>query len=245
MLSGTADVQALARRAPTMGGLAAAPVQFGDVDVLQVMYEIDSAPRQSLLPPALHPTDPPLVNWLVYRCAASPWGPFALAQTRVECRSGLRLRAFLLSAVTDNAAAAAALQADWGFTVRTGRVALQRYYDRVNARVLIGDAVALELAVDDPLPLNAGDIQYVPNLNLAHTPKGLRLVQVEPRHRITRAERATPRVAHFTGHAWDAAAVRPVHPVSASLARAEITLPALRFLCRPEVWAFDGTETVG
>ncbi len=34
------------------------------------------------------------------------------------------------------------------------------------------------------------------------------------------------------------------HPVSASVALAELTLPPVRFVCRPEVLAFDGTERV-
>src|SRR5215470_7975292 len=132
MLSGTADLDVLAARAPTMARLTAPPLQLGDAHVLQVMYETESAARQSLLPPGLHPTDPPIVNWLFYRCTTSPWGPFAMAQTRIECRSGLRLRAFLVAAVTDNPAAAAALAENWGFRVRHGSVVLQRAYDSVH-----------------------------------------------------------------------------------------------------------------
>lgn len=94
-------------------------------------------------------------------------------------------------------------------------------------------------------PLGAGDIQYVANLNLAHTPRGPRLLQVEPRYRITRAERAKPQIAIFDGARWGVPAVRPVYRVSASIALADITIPSLRFVCRPDVWAFDGTESVG
>ena len=45
---------------------------------------------EAMLPPALHPTLPPIVSWLVYRAISSPWGPFTLAQTRIGCRSGAR-----------------------------------------------------------------------------------------------------------------------------------------------------------
>jgi hypothetical protein len=245
MLSGTANIETLAQHAPTMASFAAAPLQLERVHVLQVMYEIDSAQRQVLLPPGLHPTDPPLINWLVYHCAVSPWGPFVLAQTRIECRSGLRLRAFLVQAVVDNAAAADALQRDWGFTIRVGEVSLRRYYDTTRVQVALGGELALDLAVGDPDPLDAGDIQYVANMHLAHTPRGVRLVQVEPRYRITRAERATPHVATFAGACWGLPAVRPLYPVSASITAAEITVPSIRFVCRPDVWAFEGTELVG
>ena len=170
MLSGTANVDALAARAPTMTNLAAAPLQLGQVEVLQVMYEIASAQRQSLLPPGLHPTDPPLVNWLVYRCATSPWGAFAMAQTRIACRSGLRLRTFLVAAVVDNEAAAGRCSATGDSRARIGAVSLQRYYDTIRARVVADDETVLALTVADPEPLAAGDIQYVPNMNLARTP---------------------------------------------------------------------------
>lgn len=244
MLSGTANIETLAQRAPTMASFAASPLQLEQVDVLQVLYEIDSAQRQVLLPPGLHPTDPPLINWLVYKCALSPWGPFALAQTRIECRSGLRLRAFLVQAVVDNAAAADALQRDWGFTVRVGEVSLRRHYDTTRVQVALDGQPALDLAASNPDPLEAGDIQYVANMNLAHTPRGVRLVQVEPRYRITRAERATPQMATFDGTRWELPRVRLLYPVSASIAVADITIPSIRFVCRPEVWAFEGTELV-
>ena len=244
MLSGTADVDTLAARAPTMKTLTAAPLTLDHAEVLQVMYETGLATRQSLLPPGLHPTDPPIVNWLFYRCPTSPWGPFTLAQTRIECRSGLRLRAFLVAAVADNAAAADALQNEWGFATRTGAVSLQRYYDTISARVVVEGETALELTVADPQPLAAGDIQYVANMNLAHTLNGVRLVQVEPRYRITRAERGQPRVHAFSGAAWGAPRLQPVYRVSASFISADIAVPSVRFLCRPDVWAFEGTETV-
>lgn len=244
MLSGTANIETLGKRAPTVTSFAAAPLVLEQADVVQVMYEIDSGQRLALLPPALHPTDPLLINWLVYRCDASPWGAFALVQTRIECRSGLRLRACLIQAVVDNPAAAAALAHDWGFTVRVGAVALRRYYDATRVRVELDGAPALELAVGDPDPLGPSDIQYVANMNLAHTPRGLRLLQVEPRYRVTRAERAVPQVALFDGSRWGIPNVQPLYPVSASVAVADITIPSIRFVCRPDVWAFEGTEAV-
>ena len=36
----------------------------------------------------------------------------------------------------------------------------------------------------------------------------------------------------------------PRHPVSASVVSASITLPPIRFVCRPDVLAFAGTEKV-
>ena len=102
MLFGTADVEALAANAPVMERLDTEPLVLPDAWVLQVTYEMPSTAREVLLPPALHPTDPPLVSWTFLRCASGPLGAFALAQLRIECRSGLRPRGFLVASVIDS-----------------------------------------------------------------------------------------------------------------------------------------------
>jgi len=243
MLIGSANVDELAATAPVMQGWATAPVTWEHAEVLQVAYEIATPHREAMLPPALHPTDPPLVTWLFYRCPTGPWGSFTLAQTRIECRSGLRLRGYLVSAVVDNADAADALRTQWGFKTQPGSIALHRYYDSVHAAVATASGTILNLTVSDPDPLSAADIQYVANVNLAQTPRGLRLVQVEPRHQIHRVERGRPQVTAFDAAAWGDARVQPTSPVAASFAVADVTLPPIRFLCRPHVLAFEGTES--
>jgi hypothetical protein len=243
MLIGTANIDELAARVAVMERLDSEPVTCEQADVLQVTYEIATPDREAMLPPALHPTDPPLVTWLFYRCPTSPWGSFAMAQTRIECRSGLRLRAFLVSAVVDNADAGAALGRRWGFAFQAGQIELHRYYDSVRAAVTADGRCILDIVVSDPDPLSAADVQYAPNMNLAHTPRGLRLVQVEPRYQVHRVERGRPRAVAFEGVAWGDGRVQPVYPVSASLAVADVTFPRIRYVCRPDVLAFDGTET--
>jgi len=244
MLIGTANIDDLAARAPVIESFDGEPVVCEQAEVLQAAYEIATAQREAMLPPALHPTDPPIVTWLFYRCPVSPWGSYAMAQTRIECRSGLRLRGFLVSAVVDNPSAAAALGARWGFPTQPGRIELQRRYDATRAAVVAHGRTILDVIIADPDPLSAADVQYVANVNLAHTPRGLRLVQVEPRCQIQRVERGRPRVLAFDGAAWGDARVQPVYPVAATLAVADITIPRVRFVCRPDVLAFDGTEAV-
>jgi hypothetical protein len=245
MLIGTANIDALATRAPVVDSWDTEPAVCEQAEALQVMYEIATPQREAMLPPGLHPTDPPVVTWLFYRCSKSPWGNFAMAQTRIECRSGLRLRAFLVSAVVDNSAAAQALRKTWGFSTRAGNVELCRYYDSLRAAVTVNGRTILDVAILDPDPLSPTDVQYVANMHLAHTPRGLRLVQVEPRYQVHRVERGRPRVLSFAGEAWGDARIVPVYPVSASLAVADITIPRVRFVCRPDVLAFEGTESVG
>ena len=67
---------------------------------------------------------------------------------------------------------------------------------------------------------------------------------VDSAFQVTRAERGRPVLAALNAAAWGDARIAPVHSVSASIAVAEMTLPRLRYLCRPDVWAFDGTEAV-
>ena len=73
---------------------------------------------------------------------------------------------------------------------------------------------------------------------------GLRLVQVDPAFSVERAERGEPLVTAFDGDAWGVAELDPSYPVSASLTTGTMRLPRLRYVCRTDVWAFDGTERV-
>lgn len=245
MYTGTKPVDELAARAPTMASLDAAPVSLEHVEILTVVYEAAGAANEAVLPAGLHPTMPPVITWAMWRCADSPWGPFAMAQTRIECRSGMRPRGFLVSAVVDSADAATALTDGWGYVCRPGSVTVDRSYDRASVRVSeASGATSLEIEVVDPVTLRPGDIQWIANMHLAHTPMGLRLIQVDPDVEVHRAERARPRVVSFDAAAWGEPLLEPVYPVAASLARASITLPKLRYVCAPDQLAFFSTEVI-
>jgi hypothetical protein len=245
VLVGTADPDALAAGATRLAELSRTPVALPGTEVFQALFEMRAAARESLLPPALHPTNPPTLGVLVWRCPESPWGPFALCQLRVGCRSGVRTRGLVLACACDSPAAATALGAGWGFAARTAAIALERRYDAVSVSVRIAGEPALELAAGEPEPLSSDDVQYTGTLTLAHTPRGLRLVQVEPGYAATRVERVRPRLIRFDAARWGQPAMSPYYPVSASIATADIRLPPIRFVCRPDVLAFAGTESVG
>jgi hypothetical protein len=227
-----------------MDGFATAPEKLLGVETLQIAFELERAGADDLLPPGLHPTRPPVLTWLVQRVPESPWGPFAFAQCRIECRSGLRPRGFLRGGVIDNDAARTALAARWGYALVAGAPRLDRSYDEIRTRVELGGAAVLELALRDPMPLRNADAYYVASVHLAHTPRGLRLVQVDPDFDVARAERGRPLIGRFDAEAWRCAGVRPSAPVSGSFSVADVTLPALRYVSRPEVPAFLGTERV-
>ena len=249
MLTGTAPVEPLAARAVTVEQFASEPVELPDAHVALAHFELPYAVREALLPPSLHPNTPPLLTVLVWSCPESPWGPFSLAQLRVGCRSGVRTRGFLLGAAVDNPEAAAALAAGWGLATRPGTVRLHRGYDASTVDAAFADAgaadaPALALRLSDPEPLGLDDVQFSGTLTPAELPRGLRLVQFEPDYDVRRSERVIPRLECLDAAAWGDARAVPRGRVGASLTAATITLTPVRFVCRPDVTGFEGTEPV-
>jgi hypothetical protein len=244
MLSGTADLDLLAAVAPEMPSIEEGPVRLPGCEILQATFEMAFASRESTLPSGLHPTTPPLMLVLAWACPDSPWGPFTMAQVRVSCRSGVRPRGFVAGCLVDAAAAAHELSTRWGLPARVGQVSLTRFYDSVLLNVAVDGVAALGLTGIDPDPLGPGDVQYTVTTTLAHTPRGLRLVQMEPEYEVTRAERIHPRLDCFDPPSWSALDLTPRRAVVASIAVGDIDIPRLRFLSRPDVSAFEGTESI-
>jgi hypothetical protein len=245
MLIGTADPEALAANVATLKSFAVEAVRLEGVETLQVFCEIWRAGAEAFLPPALHPTVPPALTWTAHRVSESPWGPFSMVHCRIECRSGLRQRGFLRGGFIDSPAAAVGLSEGWGYALRPGEIDLQAGYHETKLRVETSGAEVLDLSLEDPVVLRPQDTHFVASMNLAQTPNGLRLVQVEAEFEVERAERGRPQVRAFDPEAWHCPGLEPSHPVAALLARGAVTLPALRFVCRPDVLAFAGSEKVG
>lgn len=245
MLIGTADLDALVARAPTMASLDPEPMALGHAEILQAAFEMPATAREAVLPAGLHPTNPPLLVVVAWRVEESPWGPFSLAQLRVSCRSGVRPRGLVVGCAVDRAQVVDVLRATWGLPARVADVDFARRYDRVDLVVGSGAGdTALSLVAQDPDPLAIGDVQYTVTMTLAVTPRGPRLVQLEPEYALDRVERVRPRLVAFDSGWWGDPLLMPVHPVAATIAVGSITLPRLRFVCRPDVLAFEGTETV-
>ena len=108
-MSGTADLDRLALSAPTMDTLDGEPVEFQEAEVIQAAFETSYSHRQATLPPGLHPTTPPLLVLLAWKVPDGPWGPLAMVQARISCRSGVRPRGYVTGGVIDNPDAARAL----------------------------------------------------------------------------------------------------------------------------------------
>jgi hypothetical protein len=156
----------------------------------------------------------------------------------------VRPRGFVTGAACDNPAAAAALASGFGYPALAAEIRWQRAYDTVLLEVARGGETILAFEGADPDPLAPSDVQFSGTLNLADTPRGWRLVQVDPELKPARAERLRPKLAAFSAAAWGDPRLDPYYPVSASITLADVTIPALRFVCRPEELAFSGTEKV-
>jgi hypothetical protein len=248
MLTGTADVDALSDRlsAPTIAAWSAEAIELRGVRALQVIAELHRAGRDALLPPGLHPTDPPSLSIQAWRVDESEFGPFTFCFTRLSCRSGVRARGFTTAAYVDNPAAAVALRDQLGFPCRVGELRFDTHYDGSDLVVGFGDTTILSIAGLDPEPLGIDDVQYTSTLNLADTPNGRRLVQVEAHHDAEGVERVRARVVEFDAGSWGNDLLDPYYVVTATVGRDRaITLPAVRFVCRADVSAFEGTETIG
>jgi hypothetical protein len=247
MLTGTADADQLADRIPaaTIESWSAEPVELGPVTVLQVIAELRRPGRDALLPPALHPTDPPALSVQAWRVEDSPVGPFAFAHTRLSCRSGVRARGLTSAAFATSPDATELLRHRFGYPCRPGQVDLDAHYDGCDLTVTVEGRPVLVVAALDPQPLGADDVQYTSTLNLAHTPNGLRLVQVEAHHEADSVERVDARIVRFDGEPWGDARLDPYHVVTTTIARdRRIAMPPVRFVCRADVSAFEGTESV-
>jgi Acetoacetate decarboxylase (ADC) len=245
MLQGTADVDVVARSAPFVAAPATEPLLIPNAELLQVAWEVRAANRDALLPPALHPVNPPVVTFSFLRTRESVHGPFALAELRLLCRSGVRIRGYHVGAFVDNADMANVLAAGWGYHVATAEVTLDRRYDGTFGHVVADGSVAVTAGHLSPVRLSPSDLQYTATMNAARLDRGLRLLQVERDYTFSGAERGTPFVHAFDAAAWGEPRLRLSHPASASSAVADVVYKPVRFVCRPDVWAFDGTEPVG
>ncbi len=246
MLAGTASIATLMQLQPTatIDRFPTEPVLLNNVVCFQMTAEMRNRAREAVLPPSLHPTIPAALSLQIWDVGSSPWGAFRLAFVRAACRSGVRARGFTLGAFASSAQACDALRGHFGFPARPADVVFRQGYDGVDASVTFGGVEILRVAALDPEPMDVHDVQYTGTLNLAQTPNGIRLVQVEADHTATRVERLTAQLLTFDAQAWGNALLDPYVVVSASLAVETIVFPPMRFVCKADELAFTGTEPI-
>jgi hypothetical protein len=245
MIGGTVDVAALAARAPRVADLHTEPLTLVDADVFKVSFELGWEGYQVLLPPALIPTNPPYGTWLIVRAPESPYGAFALAQLQIGSRAGSASRGFVFQTFVDgDAGATRALGERWGIAAQPGQIRLHRQYDAVEASVVVDGRPVLDVVARDALVLSAPDVSFNALMSLAHTPLGLRLIDVDLQVAVHQAERLKPSCRAFDAAAWGDTRIRPANPIAASAVLGDVTLPALRYVCDPLVSALDGVEAI-
>jgi hypothetical protein len=220
---------------------ATEPVEL-KAEVFQASFELAGVRGAEILPAGLAPTIPTLLTFLVVGVTGGPLGPFAYAQVRLSCRSGVRARALAVAGAADGEVAAD-LGRRWGIGGDPGPVVLDRRYDRVAALV---PAWGLHVELTDPVPIGPGDVQYVVGLHPVDTEVGPRLAQVELDVHPVRAERGRARLVGYAGlHVpGRPERVQPAQPVAATLVLGSLTLPRVRFLLRPDVGPQEGTEVL-
>lgn len=244
MLTGTTPLDELVPKLPTIPSWQVEPVALDGVEILQAQFELAATSIERFLPPALHPTIPPLGHWTCWDVPDSPWGRFRLVQFRLSCRSGARPRAFLLGSMIDNLDAQAKLARNWGLGAIHANIQFLRSYDAAEFQVTVNDQVAIDVKLRNPESLATSDLQLFASMHGANTPSGLRLVQFDPSYEVHRTERYIPTINHFNANVWQREGINPVYAVTAWGANAAIHLPNLRFVCRPDIDAFRGTESV-
>lgn len=244
MLTGTADIEALAAGAAVITAYQPDAVTLEDVCCLQVTAEMDNRAREAVLPPSLHPTVPPALSIQAWDVGGSPWGPFMMVVSRVYCRSGVRARGFTVSTFVSTDEAAKGLSRVYGFPAVQAGISFRHGYDGADLHLQISSESAMVISAIDPEPMGQDDVQYTSTLNLAQTPNGLRLVQVEADHYPDRVDRLSAGMPVFNGGLVGNPLLVPRRIVSASMTSGKVELPALRFVCRPDELAFTGTEPV-
>ncbi len=244
-LMGTLDVATMLADAPTMTTLSPETWQLPGADLVQISYEVDEAASLAVTPPALHPSIPPYATFSAGHYPESPHGPFTMAMVRLIVRAGIRPRALLLGAYTDNPAVADALAAGWGYRIRTAEVSFQRRYGAIRSTVTIGGEVALDIALEDPEPVAAGDLELFDNLHLTHVADGDPvLVQVDPGYEYHGADRGRAELATFDADALGISGIEPVYRVVGVACRADLELTAPRFVIDPVVPAVQSTRRI-
>jgi len=245
MLIGTAELQPLADSAPHVAEFIGKEIRLHDVTCMQYIAEMPNSAREAALPPSLHPTIPAAVSVQVYDVGDSPWGAFRFANTRISCRSGARARGFSTATLVDGEQACAGLRTSLGFPARPADIAFRHGYDGVSIAIVNEHETVFALEAIDPEPMGLNDVQYTGTLNLAHTPMGLRLMQIEAHTEASQVDRLQGQLLEFDGAALGNPLLEPVYTVSASVAKISMSFPPVRFVCKADELAFTGTEAVG
>lgn len=242
MLVGSANLERWAD-APHATPERAKSLNLGAMRWLQTTYE-PTGRCVDLFPKGLHPTTPVLVTIQVWDVPGGDLGAFKLAQVRLSCRAGIRIRALMTNTVIDSADAAKVLSEGWGYAPNLGEIGVSWRTDRVEATVHVDGNDVLATSVAMPLPIAAEDLQHITNINPAFVGNDLHMLQAEPQMMTLGVQRGSPELGHFDAAFWNIPNNAPTFPVIGATADVETMLPPVRFMQDPEILAHKGTKSV-
>src|SRR5690349_12439106 len=106
-LFGQLDIAAHVSRAPMVTTLLTDADAFSveQADVLALTYEIDIQRGFGVTPKALHPSIPSYCQIVVRKHRDGPFGPFHVAELRINARAGTHYLAYCVGSFTDSDAA--------------------------------------------------------------------------------------------------------------------------------------------
>ena len=165
--------------------------------VLKLIYETDTEPVLTWLPPKLTRSSPPYAVLTVAHYPETPIGPFSLAAQHIGCRAGFFIRAFTVQAIADSAAAVAALREVWGFPCKLGDISFEADGGEAKAVLRFNGATIAEASLSGGSPIDGGSVRLDPVLNVRTAPsleEGKRhdliqVVQIDPDCEVKEAVR--------------------------------------------------------
>jgi Acetoacetate decarboxylase (ADC) len=227
---------------PTLASFNSATLKVENVSIHYCLLEIPVAQAIAMLPSGLHPCIPGMIAALHYQCPDSELGAFDLVTTAVLCRSAAKHRMMTLSAFTNSARAQTFFREGWGYQPKLADVKLAAHYDRVSSIVAVSDRVILDVQTADPISLigPGASVRYAQTLNLAQTPLGLKLIQVDGSYDFKQSARGVPKLNIYEGAMLGDRHPKPSYPVCGTLVRADVVFGAVRYVADPYVTAETG-----
>ncbi|MGO9932164.1 MAG: hypothetical protein ACLPV8_10175 [Steroidobacteraceae bacterium] len=244
MLRGTADIAVLAKRGVKVNFDPSFSVDLGEANWLQFTYELPGS-REELFPPGLHPTTPVVVTLQLWRVTGGQLGDFGLAQLRLSCRAGMRIRAFLVQSVIDGDDAARILSDRYAYIPILGKVRIHRGSDRIEGLVDVDGANVLHASLLKPEVLEVSALQHIGNMNLALSNGTPQLLQIEPNIATLALHRGAQRIIRFNDRFWGLPGRTLTHSVIGASADVKLSLPPVRFVQDPAALAALGTQRLG
>jgi len=241
MLCGAANIAALSKRGVEVEFDPSFSIDLGEVEWLQFSYELPGS-REEFFPPGLHPTTPVVVTLQLWRAMGSQLGDFGVAQLRLSCRAGMRIRAFLLQSVIDGEHAAKVLSRRYAYIPTPGAVSIHRRSDRIEGQVNVDERNVLHAALLKPEVLDVNGLQHIGNMNFALSNGTPQLLQIEPNITTLALHRGIQQLIHFDDRFWGIPGRTLKHSVIGASADIKLHLPPVRFVQDPSLPATGGTK---